>query len=246
MNIVNQFENRASRSRGTHEGKSSTALCDRPSRTRDSRPRQLPTDHDHAVPTRAYQTDQSSPILLRLLLALSSKKQKPPTAVQALTGSLHIRADGKAVPDFFFKAGKQESGALRSTLSFPCSLGPSFPRSVVPFLTANVPQSAPIRHGDAPNGARPTPLRGAADAPSTHAPTHTARHPSDDSPRSTHSRGAAAAHNAPRWAPAARRAPQPQPALWQPQASEREPTAKQAQSFSLQIPTSSRIHRTRS
>lgn len=94
MNIVNQFENRASRSRGTHEGESSTALCDRPSRTRDSSPRQLPTDHDHAVPTREYQTDQSSPILPRLLLALSLKNKNHPTAVQGLTGSLHIRAGG--------------------------------------------------------------------------------------------------------------------------------------------------------
>jgi hypothetical protein len=76
MNAINQFEDRASRSRSKHEGESSTALCDRLSRTRDSSPRQLPTDHDHAVPTREYQIDQSSPILLRLPLALSSKRQK--------------------------------------------------------------------------------------------------------------------------------------------------------------------------
>ena len=63
MNFVNQFEARASRSRSKHEGESSTALCDRLSRTRDLSPRQLPTDHDHAVSTREYQTDQSSPIL---------------------------------------------------------------------------------------------------------------------------------------------------------------------------------------
>jgi hypothetical protein len=78
MKEVNQFEDRASRSRSTHEGESSTALCDRLSRTRDTSPRQLPTDHDHAVPTREYQTDQSSPNLPRLPLALSLKKQKPP------------------------------------------------------------------------------------------------------------------------------------------------------------------------
>jgi hypothetical protein len=60
MNSVNQFEASASRSRGKHEGESSNALCDRLSRTRDTSPRQLPTDHDHAVPTREYQTDQSS------------------------------------------------------------------------------------------------------------------------------------------------------------------------------------------
>ena len=92
MNIVNQFEDRASRSRSTHEGESSTALCDRLSRTRDTSPRQLPTDHDHAVPTREYQTDQSSPILPRLLLALSSEKQKPPHSRAGVDRSLHIRA----------------------------------------------------------------------------------------------------------------------------------------------------------
>ena len=60
MNIVANFENRASSSRGKHEGESSFALCDRLSRTRDNSQRQLPTDHDYAVPTREYQTDQSS------------------------------------------------------------------------------------------------------------------------------------------------------------------------------------------
>jgi hypothetical protein len=92
-----QFEDRASRSRGTHEGESSQALCDRLSRTRDSSQRQLPTDHDHAVPTREYQTDQSSLNLPRLPLALSlingeAKDKNNPTDVQRLTGSLHIRA----------------------------------------------------------------------------------------------------------------------------------------------------------
>ena len=60
MNIVANFEYRASSSRGKHEGESSFALCDRLSRTRDNSQRQLPTDHDYAVPTREYQTDQSS------------------------------------------------------------------------------------------------------------------------------------------------------------------------------------------
>jgi len=36
-----------------------------PNPTRASSPRQLPTDHDHAVPTREYQSDQSSRQLLR-------------------------------------------------------------------------------------------------------------------------------------------------------------------------------------
>jgi hypothetical protein len=60
MNIVANFEHRASSSRGKHEGESSFALCDRLGRTRDNSQRQLPTDHDYAVPTREYQTDQSS------------------------------------------------------------------------------------------------------------------------------------------------------------------------------------------
>src|SRR5216683_824995 len=73
MNIVANFEHGASSSRGKHEGESSFALCDRLSRTRDNSQRQLPTDHDYAVPTREYQTDQSSLNLPRLLLALSSR-----------------------------------------------------------------------------------------------------------------------------------------------------------------------------
>src|ERR1700740_1753853 len=60
MNIVANLEHRASSSRGKHEGESSFALCDRLDRTRDNSQRQLPTDHDYAVPTREYQTDQSS------------------------------------------------------------------------------------------------------------------------------------------------------------------------------------------
>ena len=41
-------------------------------RTRDVSPRQLPTDHDYAVPTREYQGDQPSQKLLDRPLALSS------------------------------------------------------------------------------------------------------------------------------------------------------------------------------
>src|SRR6478672_9638024 len=60
MNGVTQLERRASSRLGKHEGESSLGLCDRLDRTRDNSPRQLPTDHDYAVPTREYQTDQSS------------------------------------------------------------------------------------------------------------------------------------------------------------------------------------------
>jgi len=41
--------------------------------TRATSPRQLPTDHDYAVPTREYQSDQPSQKLLDWLLALSSE-----------------------------------------------------------------------------------------------------------------------------------------------------------------------------
>ena len=96
MNSEIQFEDSASSSRSKHEGESSSSLCDRLSRTRDSSQRQLPTDHDYAVPTREYQTDQSSLKTARLLLALSSTKRKDnykniPTDFAVLTWSLHIR-----------------------------------------------------------------------------------------------------------------------------------------------------------
>jgi len=60
MNRVTQLEHRASSRLGKHEGEPSLALCDRLDRTRDNSQRQLPTDHDYTVPTREYQTDQSS------------------------------------------------------------------------------------------------------------------------------------------------------------------------------------------
>ena len=71
------LEHRTSSSWSKHEGEPSFALCDRLDRTRDNSQRQLPTDHDYAVPTREYQTDQSSlksaPAAARSVLG---KKQK--------------------------------------------------------------------------------------------------------------------------------------------------------------------------
>ncbi|MGC9197303.1 MAG: hypothetical protein ACP5E5_00005, partial [Acidobacteriaceae bacterium] len=59
-------------------------------------------DQDYAVPTREYQTDQSSPILLRLLLPCprknKSKSMNNPTPVQALTGH-SISVPGWGGPD---------------------------------------------------------------------------------------------------------------------------------------------------
>jgi hypothetical protein len=60
MNDATQLEHRAGSRLGKHEGEPSLGLCDRLDRTRDNSQRQLPTDHDYAVPTREYQTDQSS------------------------------------------------------------------------------------------------------------------------------------------------------------------------------------------
>jgi hypothetical protein len=60
MKRATQLEHRASSRLGKQEGEPSLGLCDRLDRTRDNSQRQLPTDHDYAVPTREYQTDQSS------------------------------------------------------------------------------------------------------------------------------------------------------------------------------------------
>src|ERR1039457_2542672 len=99
MNNAIQFEHRASCSRGMHVGESSRDLCDRPSRTRDTSQRQLPTDHDYATSTREYQTDQSSlkpaPNAAGSVLDKRQKQrqqQKQPHSSRELTGSLHIRA----------------------------------------------------------------------------------------------------------------------------------------------------------
>jgi hypothetical protein len=120
MNIVANFEYRASSSRGKHEGESSFALCDRLSRTRDNSQRQLPTDHDYAVPTREYQTDQSSLKTDRLLLALSSRKRKDnykniPTDFAVLTWSLHIRSMHSSTSVYSSVTGQVTINALGLT-----------------------------------------------------------------------------------------------------------------------------------
>jgi hypothetical protein len=78
MNRATHLEHRASSSRSKHEGESSFAPCDRLDRTRANSQRQIPTDHDYAVPTREYQTDQSS---LKPALAAArselAKRQEP-------------------------------------------------------------------------------------------------------------------------------------------------------------------------
>src|SRR5262245_17002787 len=59
-------DSRAGGSAGPHEKENPpTFYAVRfPNPTRALSPRQLPTDHDHAVPTREYQSDQSSRMLL--------------------------------------------------------------------------------------------------------------------------------------------------------------------------------------
>src|ERR1039458_170399 len=123
MNHLTYFEDRASRSRGTYAGESSPGLCDRLSRTRDFSQRQLPTDHDYAVPTREYQTDQSSfnsapavagPVLDRP----KPQRQKTPTDVQGLTRSLHISPWGHCP-------------GLASTFSSPYWKGSGLHRKIV-------------------------------------------------------------------------------------------------------------------
>jgi hypothetical protein len=97
QNIATYFEQRATSSQSKHEGESSFGQCDRLSRTRDNSQRQLPTDHEYAVATREYETDQSSlksaPTAARPVLEkLHKQRQKQPHRISALTGSLHIRA----------------------------------------------------------------------------------------------------------------------------------------------------------
>jgi hypothetical protein len=103
MNIVANFEHGASSSRGKHEGESSFALCDRLSRTRDNSQRQLPTDHDYAVPTREYQTDQSSLKSARLLLALSSRKRNYKNAHKHRRVDTVTPYQGNGLMQFAFK-----------------------------------------------------------------------------------------------------------------------------------------------
>jgi hypothetical protein len=106
MNSIAQFENRASSRRSKHEGESSTVLCDRLSRTRDFSQRQLPTDQDYAVPTREYQTDQSSlkpapaaagPVLDQRQKQRRRQKQQHDCA--GVDRSLHIRTVLLQTPD---------------------------------------------------------------------------------------------------------------------------------------------------
>jgi hypothetical protein len=95
MNNVLQLEDRVGRSRSKHEEESSASVCDRLSRIRVSSQRQLPTDHDYAVPTREYQLDQSSPLPASAAAdpVLEIQKQKPLHRCADIDRSLHINGN---------------------------------------------------------------------------------------------------------------------------------------------------------
>src|ERR1700728_5204352 len=101
MNADIHLEHRAGSSQGKHEGEPSLGLCDRLNLTRDNSQRQLPTDHDHAVSTREYQTDQSSlktaPTAARSVF--EKEKPKQPHCRAQLTRSLHIRLSHSLNPE---------------------------------------------------------------------------------------------------------------------------------------------------
>src|SRR5580700_6674383 len=97
MNRGTKFEDRASSSRGKHEGESSANLCDRLCRTRDTSQRQLPTDQDYAASTREYQTDQSSPKTAPAVACpvfdkrnKQRQRQNQPHRLRGIDRSLHI------------------------------------------------------------------------------------------------------------------------------------------------------------
>jgi hypothetical protein len=89
MKCAIQFEDKVSRSRSKHEGESSSfPMRQAIGRTRVISQRQLPTDHDYAVPTREYQLDQSSPLTATTAADPVLDQKKRPAH---LDRSLHIR-----------------------------------------------------------------------------------------------------------------------------------------------------------
>ena len=119
MNSATKLEHRASSSRSKHEGEPSIGLCDRLSRTRDNSQRQLPTDHDYAVPTREYQTDQSSlkpaQAAARSVLEKQKQRQKQTHRIAELTRSLHISPMRSASdPSAFLDRLRENTLAARS------------------------------------------------------------------------------------------------------------------------------------
>ena len=78
-----------------------------PAPTRATSPRQLPTDHDHAVPTREYQSDQSS----RMLLGCRRPCCPKPNTLQA-----HQRERVPATPPVAWSWGARTVLAVKGSL----------------------------------------------------------------------------------------------------------------------------------
>jgi len=66
-----------------------------PCQTRVPSPRQLPTDHDYAVSTREYQSDQPSQKLLDRLLVLSSQRKAPGRSEPLLSKKERLKIGAK-------------------------------------------------------------------------------------------------------------------------------------------------------
>ena len=106
MNSFIHPEHRASSRLSKHEGESSLALCDRLDRTRANSQRQLPTDHDYAVLTREYQTDQSSLITAQaaarsVLVERQEQMQKQPHRIRGVDTVTPYQ--GNALIEFGFR-----------------------------------------------------------------------------------------------------------------------------------------------
>ena len=150
MNINANFEHRAGSSQDKHEGESSFALCDRLGRTRDNSQRQLPTDHDYAVPTREYQTDQSSiktaPAAARSVLEKTQRQLQKPHRFRSVDRVTPYQAHALTEVAYFGQGQRQYPSVLLSSAilrAFPIDFHDlnqvDDRRSVNPNETSRVP-----------------------------------------------------------------------------------------------------------
>jgi hypothetical protein len=82
-----------------------TGFC----QTRVSSPRQLPTDHDYAVSTREYQSDQPSQKLLDRRLALSSLTRRERKTSQTFPFFSPVSENGPRAQGFAYAAQPQRA-----------------------------------------------------------------------------------------------------------------------------------------
>ena len=120
MNNAFQLEDKVSRSRSKHEGEPSAYICDRLSRTRVSSQRQLPTDHDYAVPTREYQLDQSSPLPATAAADPVLDRKKRPAH---LDRSLHINVRIAGDTPISDQSTQRQSKTTRTHEPGRCGMG---------------------------------------------------------------------------------------------------------------------------